>query len=340
MMNKIKILFFLTVCAAAFALSARAQTVGEGTLPAADSELAQINLPTGARRVKDGMAPGEITEVLRKLVAQGNEQTGEIVRQGASEVLLWGGDFRASKQARMIETLSGNLRRAGWNYEVAAKENGVTIFVLTREMPSLRALVGFFAPTDESFVCALTEMLPVRRSSFDGAAAKRTSESQEVTATDAATVSTSADDGRGKLVGKWTRSVGAGRGDDGTGKTTYESGSNYTFEFFADGTMRFLIETKVLSIMQCRTTETTKLPGTYSVRGGELTMNLGAGTSVGTSSCERAGNYKKTLSASTLVKNFAVKNLESVFRPDAPLILCFDGADGDACYEKSVPYNR
>jgi hypothetical protein len=146
--------------------------------------------------------------------------------------------------------------------------------------------------------------------------------------------------GSPKLVGKWMRSVGSGRGDDGTGKTTYESGSNYTFEFFADGTMRFLIESKVLSIMQCRTTETTKLPGTYSVSGGELTMNLGTGTSVGTSSCEKAGNFKKTLSASTLVKKFAVKNLDSVFRPDAPLILCFDSAEGDACYEKSIPYNK
>ena len=142
--------------------------------------------------------------------------------------------------------------------------------------------------------------------------------------------------GSSKLVGKWTRSVGAGRGDDGTGKTTYESGSNYTFEFFADGTMRFLIETKVLSIMQCRTTETAKIPGTYSVSGGELTMNLGTGTSVGTSSCETKGNFKKTLSASKLVKTFVVKNLDSVFRPDAPLILCFDGAGDDACYEKSV----
>lgn len=142
--------------------------------------------------------------------------------------------------------------------------------------------------------------------------------------------------GSSKLVGKWTRSVGAGRGDDGTGKTTYESGSNYTFEFFADGTMSFLIETKVLSIMQCRTTETVKIPGTYSASGGELTMNLETGTSVGTSSCETKGNFKKALSASKLVKTFVVKNLDSVFRPDAPLILCFDNAGDDACYEKSV----
>jgi hypothetical protein len=64
-------------------------------------------------------------------------------------------------------------------------------------------------------------------------------------------------------------------------------------------------------------------------------MNLGTGTTVGTSSCETKGNFKKTLSASPLTKKFDVKNLDSVFRPDAPLILCFDGGEGDACYEKS-----
>ena len=63
-------------------------------------------------------------------------------------------------------------------------------------------------------------------------------------------------------------------------------------------------------------------------------MNLQAGNNVGTSSCEWAGNFVKTLSASTLTKTFVVKNLESVFRPDAPLILCFDGQDGDKCFER------
>jgi hypothetical protein len=66
--------------------------------------------------------------------------------------------------------------------------------------------------------------------------------------------------GSPKLVGKWKRSVGAGRGDDGTGKTTYESGTSYTFEFFADGTMHFLSEMKVLSIVQCRVTKPPKFP--------------------------------------------------------------------------------
>jgi hypothetical protein len=142
--------------------------------------------------------------------------------------------------------------------------------------------------------------------------------------------------GSPNLVGQWVRSTGAGRGDDGTGKTTYSSGTNYTFEFFADGTMQFLVEKKVLSITQCRISEITKIPGRYPVSGDDLTMNLGEGTSIGTSSCEAKDNFKKTLSSSVLSKKFVVKKLQSVFRPDQPLMLCFDDSADDGCFERAA----
>ena len=142
-----------------------------------------------------------------------------------------------------------------------------------------------------------------------------------------------------KLVGKWMRSTGAGRGDDGTGKTTYSSGENTTFDFYADGTMQFTVDKKVLSIVQCRISEVTKISGTYTIDGNQLTMNLGAGTSVGTSSCEKAGNFKKTLSPSTLAKTFVIRKMQSVFRPDEPLLLCLDGATDDSdCFERDPKY--
>lgn len=137
------------------------------------------------------------------------------------------------------------------------------------------------------------------------------------------------------IVGRWTRSLGGPRDDDGTGKTTYGSGENTTFEFFADGTMQFTYEKKVLSITQCRISETTKIPGAYSVVGNQLKINLGAGNSVGANSCEAKENFRKTLSASSVTKNFVVKKMESVFRPDKPLLLCFDGAaNDDDCFER------
>lgn len=135
------------------------------------------------------------------------------------------------------------------------------------------------------------------------------------------------------LVGRWFRSGGAGGSRGYTGDTKYNSGNDVIFEFRADGTMQFINDKNTLSITQCRITEMMKIPGTYRANGGTLTMNLSAGTHVGTSSCERAGNFKKTVSPSTLTKKFVVKNLESVFRPDAPLILCLDGAKDEDCFE-------
>lgn len=115
-----------------------------------------------------------------------------------------------------------------------------------------------------------------------------------------------------------------------------ESGTSYTLEFFADGRMNFLTETKVLSITQCRITETTRLAGTFSTAGDTLTMNFSGGQTTGTNSCQSSGNFKKSLLASTHKKTFVVKNLESVFRPDAPLILCLDGAADNACFERLI----
>jgi hypothetical protein len=138
------------------------------------------------------------------------------------------------------------------------------------------------------------------------------------------------------LVGKWTRSGGAGGARDATGKTLYNSGDDITFEFFADGTMQFLREKKTLSITQCRISEITKIPGSYTSSGDQLTMNLGTGTAVGTSSCEARGNFQKTLSASTTTTKFVVRKMESIFRPDKPIMLCLDDTKDDDCYHREV----
>ncbi|MCD9186084.1 MAG: hypothetical protein LUM44_06605 [Pyrinomonadaceae bacterium] len=136
-----------------------------------------------------------------------------------------------------------------------------------------------------------------------------------------------------KIVGKWKHSGGSGGARDHTGKTLYNNGDDVIFEFFADGTMTFLNEKNTLSITQCRISETTKIPGTYTISGDQLTMNFGTGNSVGTSTCDKKGNFKKNLAPASLTKQFSVKNLESLFRPDAPLVLVFDGNE-EVYYER------
>lgn len=331
MINKFKSLFLTLWCVAALGVAVSAQTVGEGTIPVSSATLSQINLPAGARLIKESMNPPEVREILAKLVAQG----GSIVQQGKSEVLLWGGDYRQATGERMIKSFEQKLRQAGWEYEIGAKEQGITIFTLLRETPQRRALVGFFSPTNEAFLFAVTEMVRA-----DISTSEQLNQIVEVLPSEEdlneqpKSSNNSGGASSSKIVGAWFRSDGTGGATDGTGKTKYNSGTDTTFEFFADGKMQITIKKETLSITQCRINETTKLSGTYSISGNQLTMNLSGGSIVGTNSCQSSGNFKKSLTASTLTKTFVVKNLESVFRPDAPLILCLDDSSDDKCFER------
>jgi hypothetical protein len=138
----------------------------------------------------------------------------------------------------------------------------------------------------------------------------------------------------GAIVGRWVRHGGAGGMRDYTGKTQYNDSDDVTFEFGADGSVRFLNEKKTLSIMQCKMSETIDLLGRYTVDAGTVTMQFTAGTHVSTSTCDSKRNFNKTVPGDTVSKPFVIKNLDSVFRPDAPLILCMDGSADDKCFEK------
>lgn len=328
MLSRISVVLSLVLFVVMFDLNAAAQTVGEGTIAVSDSKLTAINLPNGARRIKDGFYPDEVSTVLSKLIEQG----GERVRQGDSEALVFGGNYENAKGVQLVKKFENDLRNAGWEYELAAKEQGVTIFTLLREAPSRRALVGFFAPSKDAFIFAVTEMLPANENVSD---VQNNVEDKNENSVNPLPVSISTNSSN--LVGKWLKSGGSGGSRDAGGKTLYNSGNDVIFEFFADGRMMFINDKNTLSITQCKITEIMKIPGTYSLSGDTLTMNLGAGTSVGTDSCNAKGNFKKNLSGGeTLTKKAVVKRMESIFRPDAPLILCLDGQKDDECYEKVI----
>jgi hypothetical protein len=137
----------------------------------------------------------------------------------------------------------------------------------------------------------------------------------------------------GSLSGKWFRSTGGGSRDY-TGKTQYKSGEDFTFEFFPDGTIIYTSKLDVLSIMQCVIKGENKASGTYVVDGDSLTINLDAMSSVKTNSCDRKENYSKTLEPTSKTVKFAVRKMESITRPDNPMLLCFDGAGDDSCFER------
>ena len=138
----------------------------------------------------------------------------------------------------------------------------------------------------------------------------------------------------GEIVGRWVRHGGAGGMRDYTGKTQYNDSDDVTFVFGADGDMRFLNEKRTLSITQCRMSETIDLPGRYTVGSGTVTIQFAAGKHVSTSTCDPKRNFSNTVPGDTVSKRFVIRSLDSVFRPDAPLILCMDGAADDRCFEK------
>jgi hypothetical protein len=323
MLRKLTFILSIILIASAFELTTAAQTNGGETVSVNDSTLAAVNLPTGAHRVKDASVPKEIKDTLAKIVASGGNQ----VRQGDSEVVLWSGNYDKSNGSQMIKKLESVLQSSGWQYEIGTKQSDFVLFSLFRDAPERRLLVGFFVPSEDAFVFAMTEMVC--------ADAPVPATETQVKETNVNVRNTGKiNSGSSALIGKWSRGEGSGF-IDYTGKTQYKAGATYSFEFSPDGTVEYIYDKDVLSIMQCRTKETSKARGTVNIAGDSMTINLGAMSSIGSSSCEPKNNFNKTLPASTVTKKFKIKKMESLARPDNPSIICFDGQDDNSCFEKS-----
>ncbi|HLM60047.1 MAG TPA: hypothetical protein VK308_04535 [Pyrinomonadaceae bacterium] len=328
MLKKLLFAILLMIGAAAFNLNETSAQTDE-TFPVRKSGLAGTNLPAGALKVKEEKIPAEISETLEKIIAAG----GDKVRQGDSEVIMWtGGDYKKSTAAQLTKKLETALQSSGWTYEIVERNDGIILFSLLRETPRQRALFGFFAPTDDIYVLALTEMLAANAPATES---ENNSEKESRNNKSGGNFN-SGNGNSGSVIGKWSRSEGGGF-IDYTGKTRHKAGKTFTFEFFPDGTIEYVYDNDVLSIVQCRTKETSKARGKYTISGDTLTINLGAGNSVGSSSCETKGNFNKTMPASTVTKKFTVKRMDSITRPDSPWLLCFEGNDGDeACFERTA----
>ena len=155
MINKIKYLFLLLLFIGILETSATSQTPDDETFAVGGSQLTAIDLPAGARQIRDEKIPSEVKETLSKLVAAG----GEGIKQGESEVVVWSGNYKKTKGAQMIQNLEAALKNNGWQYEIGEKSDEFTMFTLFRAEPARRALVGFFVPSGEVFVFAVAEML-------------------------------------------------------------------------------------------------------------------------------------------------------------------------------------
>lgn len=120
---------------------------------AAQSKLSGANLPRGAVRLFEQVVPGEINDVLQKLI----NQSGAVVKRGDTEVLAWTENFKQSNVPQIIKQVTDNFRAAGWEYE--EMRGDVTVFSLSRTVPTKRIIVGLYTYDDKALVVALTEML-------------------------------------------------------------------------------------------------------------------------------------------------------------------------------------
>ncbi len=122
---------------------------------ASSSSLTSVSLPSGAQRVSPSHVPAEIEQSLDKLVVQGD---GTLRRSG-TEVLFWtGGDLKRTGSRTIVNRLTDTLKVAGWKYEPAATENGITFFSLLKDGAERRALIGFHGEADGTLIFAWTEL--------------------------------------------------------------------------------------------------------------------------------------------------------------------------------------
>jgi len=282
-----------------------------GTEPTTASSVVDASLPWGAQRILAAKVPAEFNETLDKMLAEGE---GKIIG-GQREVLAWEGNYKSRSKAEDIKTeLQTSFRKEGWQYETAAGEGKIEFFTLIKEGAAKRAVLGFFAANEEVFVCALIE---IRKAGGAALTDSRAASGDGI--------------GAGSIVGKWFRTTG-GSTIDWTGKTTLKGGEDFTFQFFADGTLEYTRKKEILNVMQCRINSQENARGRYTLNGRSLTIDLGAMRSVGTNSCNSKENYNKTLGDSTMTVQIRIKQMEDITRPDKPYTMCFDG--NEVCYEK------
>lgn len=145
--------FFAAVFILIFSLSAFGQ--GEEFESVSSSGLTAVSLPSGALRIFPSHVPTEVDQTLDKLVEQG----GGKLRRGDTEVLAWtGSELKKTGSRTIVNRLTDTLKVAGWKYEVAGSENGVTIFSILRDGTKRRAIIGFYGESDGTLVFAWTEL--------------------------------------------------------------------------------------------------------------------------------------------------------------------------------------
>lgn len=288
---------------------------GEG-VPASQSSLTGVNLPSGAVRINQQHVPAGISQILEKIVAAGEGK----LKQGGSEVLAWaGGSYKKANASKLVNQVQSNLQTIGWTFEVAEKDGDVTIFSVIRTQPTQRAIIGFHIPTDDALVIAWTEILKA-----DGYAAPAGAPEAQNPAPHQTNISNA-------LVGAWNNGGMSMMGDRDrvTGYTTPHNGHTVQYVFYANG--RF----ENIGMMQstqygCTTTLFNDKRGTYTINGNTVTLNLNKNLWRQQYSCSPNSNRERNYTLTPETYRWRTKTDEW-----GKQFICLANEKGESCYRRA-----
>lgn len=312
------ILFF----AAATVSIVRAQE----TEAAANSGLTGVALPAGAQRVTDASVPAQIAQTLEKIVAAG----GNKLRQGGSEVLVWGGaNYKKSSAPTIVNRLAGTLRTNGWQYQESGAQDGLTVFSAFKDGARRRGVIGFYGATDEALIFAWTEVL----ANSGGGAAKNQTE-DNFSGDDGVENSPAKNSRRrssgGELVGVWTNGSVSMLGERNTvtGAVSSRGGSAFKYVFTADGRFEFygLINSTMYG---CTTSLFNDKRGRYEISGSQITLIPSKNYWKNTYSCSPSSNKERDYVLERETYSFSTKQNEY-----NQTLVCLTDAKGERCFRR------
>jgi len=120
--------------------------------PVSQSELAGINLPDGAMRLREQNLPAEYQQLFAKYI-----EANPPFRQGKSEFFVFtGGKNNMTKIRNGIEN---SFSSAGWDYKFNPPENGVAFFIAIKKTPVKKGIFGYWVTVEKGLILAMTELL-------------------------------------------------------------------------------------------------------------------------------------------------------------------------------------
>jgi hypothetical protein len=302
--------------------SARAQSGGEETETATESQLLRIVLPAGAQRVFPRSVPAEIAQTLQKITASG----GDKFRQGESEVLLWAdAKYKKANASAIVNRLNGVMKTAGWKYSVEGEENGVTVFTAVKESPR-RVVVGFYAATDEALVLAAAEVL----ANTDAATAGNGEQIEADASTEQIQKPAANQNSGGSIVGVWGKGMMSTMGDMNTvtGAVKASNGGTFKYVFHPNGSFEF-VGYMDSTVYGCTTTLFQDKRGKYTIKGNQITLTLSKNFWRNQYSCSPASNKERDYTLTPETYTFRVQQNDGERAQ-----ICLANQKGETCYSR------